>query len=191
MRRHAYGYIGEVLKLLEITGGRVIGRVWIKGIGKPFNGTAIYAASIQSIYTAFQDYLNRYEDRGVVIVDSRLKHLNTPVAHSIFTQKFKVGGDAYDRIVELPAFSHSDNHAGLQVADTIASAVVTPIAIQTYCVGHVTNVHVRPRYSDIKATFKNRCASLQHPFTGPNGKPQHGFVVSDGLAGRPSGLLFG
>ena len=32
----------------------------------------------------------------------------------------------------LPAFSHSDNHVGLQMIDAICSAIMTPIAVHTY-----------------------------------------------------------
>jgi len=190
LRRHALGYLGEVVGLVERVGGRLVGRVWIKGIGAPLNGNSVYNYSIQSIYADFQDFLVKHNDYGTVIVDSRLKHLNTAVAHSIFTQKFKVTGDAYNRVIELPAFSHSDNHAGLQVADTLSSAVMAPMAIHTYCVGHVTNVHVRPRYAAIKDRFKVRCQALQHRYNGANGHTRGGYIVSDALAKRPGGLMF-
>jgi len=190
VRRQASGYIGEILKLIEDCGGRLTGRVWIKGIGMPINGMAIYTYSLQSIFSDFQHYLQNRNDTGFVIMDSRLKHLNTPVAHSIFTQKFKQAGDAYPRILELPAFSHSDNHAGLQVCDAICSATVTPIAVETYCTGHVNNVHVRPRYSDVKTAFAARCAVLQYRYDHPIIGRRGGFIVSDGIAHRSGRLLF-
>jgi hypothetical protein len=66
----------------------------------------------------------RQDDLGFVIADSRMKRVNTQVSHSIFTQKFRTTGDTYDGIVEVPAFSHSDNHAGLELADAICSALL-------------------------------------------------------------------
>ena len=190
VRRHTFGYLGEILKLVAAHDGKLVGRVWVKGIGVPFNGTAVYTYSLQSIYRDFQNYLEKHDAAGVVILDARLKHLNTPVAHSIFTQKFKATGDAYDRIIELPAFSHSDNHAGLQIADTICSAVLTPMCIQTYCEGYVRNIHVRPGYSEVKRLFKDGCCELQHRYRTPGGPTRGGFVVSDALAARPGGHLF-
>jgi hypothetical protein len=190
MRRHAFGYMGEVMKLVEDCEARVVGRVWVKGIGQPLDGMAVYTYSIQSIYADFHDYLARTDDLGMVIVDSRLKHLNTQVAHSIFTQKFKSTGDRYDRIIELPAFSHSDNHAGLQVADMMCSAFMTPIAIHTYCAGHIQSVHVRPGYGEIKTRFADRCRKLQHRYQEADGKTRGGYVVSDGIAKRVGGRLF-
>lgn len=190
VRRHRLTFMEDVFDLLEMCDTKITGRVWVKGIGAPLNGTSVYTFSLQSIYADFQDYLTRSQDVGFVIVDSRLKHLNTPVAHSIFTQKFKSGGDAYDRIIELPAFSHSDNHAGLQMADMVCSAFMTPIVVQTYCVGHVQSVHVRPRYADLKAAFSPRIRAMQHRYKEASGKDRGGFIVSDGIAGRPGGLMF-
>ena len=170
VRRHALGFLTEILDLCDACDAKLVGRVWVKGIGSPLNGTSVYTFSLQSIYTDFQNYLGRENDVGFVIVDSRLKHLNTQVAHSIFTQKFKGTGDAYDRIIEMPAFSHSDNHAGIQVADALCSAVITPIVTYTYCSGHVTSVHVRPGYSRIKASFADRLRKLQHRYTEASGR---------------------
>lgn len=190
VRRAAVGFMTELLKLCETSDAKLIGRVWVKSIGAPIDGTAIYTFSLQSIYTDFQNYLARENDVGIVVVDSRLKHLNTPVAHSIFTQKFKGTGDSYDRIIELPGFSHSDNHAGLQIVDFICSAIMTPIAVETYCRGHVVSVHVRPGYADLKATFSAQCRKLQYRYAEASGRMRGGFVVSDGISGAPGGAMF-
>jgi hypothetical protein len=132
----------------------------------------------------------RQNDLGIVIVDSRVKRLNTQVAHSIFTQKFKSSGDLYDRIVELPTFAHSDNHAGLQIADHLCSAIITPIAIQTYCVGHVNNVHVRADYADIKTQYKDRIRAMQHRYQEANGRWRGGLTVSDAISQIGGSALF-
>lgn len=190
VRRHRMLFMGEILKLCEATGAKIVGRIWVKGIGAPINSTAIYSHSIQAIYTDFQNYLSQQNDIGFVIADGRAKHLNTTVAHSIFTQKFKGTGDAYDRIVELPAFSHSDNHAGLQIADALVSAIITPMVVNTYCEGHVTSVHVRPGYSDIKAKFAGQLRKLQHRYTEASGRDRGGLIVADAIGQRPGGLLF-
>jgi hypothetical protein len=189
-RRAALTYLSELMKLCKDCDAKIAGRVWVKGIGMPLNGMSVYTYSIQSIYADFQQYLTAQNDVGVVIVDSRLKHLNVPVAHSVFTQKFKSTGDTYDRIIELPAFSHSDNHAGLQVADTLCSAIVTPIAIFTYCTGHIQSVYVRPGYQGIKAQFAADCRALQHRYTLASGQSRGGLVVSDSLGHQVGGLMW-
>lgn len=190
VRRAAFGYLGEVMRLCKECDAQIAGRVWVKGIAQPVNGMSIYTYSIQSIYAAFQHYLTAKKDVGVVIVDSRLKHLNVPVAHSIFTQKFKGTGDTYDRIIELPAFSHSDNHAGLQVVDTLVSAIITPISVFTYCTGHVQSVHVRPGYEEVKRQFADDLRSLQYRFTEASGNVRGGLTVSDALGSKAGGMMF-
>ena len=70
---------------------------------------------------------------------SRNNGKNLRVSHSIFTQKFGAV-PKYERLVELPTFGHSDNHAGLQLCDIVCSALLNPIACFAYCAGHVNNV---------------------------------------------------
>lgn len=190
IRRHRMLFLDKVLSILERSDAKILGRVWVKGIGNPLNGTSIYTFSLQSIYTDFQNYLTKEDDVGFVIADARVKHLNTVVAHSIFTQKFKGTGDSYDRIIELPAFSHSDNHAGLQLADLVCSALMTPIAVTTYCANHINSVHVRPGYAEMKTAFAKRCCMLQHRYQEASGRSRGGFVVSDQIGQRPGGLMF-
>ena len=189
-RRHSLTFLNEILALCEACQAKMVGRVWIKKIAAPINGTSIYTFSMQSIYSDFQNYLAKHNDVGFVVVDSRVKHLNSQVAHSIFTQKFRGVGDVYDRIIELPAFSHSDNHAGLQIIDLLCSAIVTPMAIHTYCVGHVDSLHVRPGYERIKSQFAARTSALQHRYSEASGRMRGGFVVSDQLGGRSGGVMF-
>jgi Protein of unknown function (DUF3800) len=127
---------------------------------------------------------------GVMIADSRVKQLNSQVAHSIFTQKFKGGGDLYDRLIELPAFGHSDNHAGLQIADFLCSGIITPMAVDTYCSGHLTGVHIRPEYANVKSRYASRVRNMQHRYQQKNGQWQGGLVVSDPLGHKGGHLLF-
>ena len=188
--RHSFGVLDYTMTILNDANAQIVGRVWVKEIGAPMKGVPVYTSSVQSIYSDFQRYLADHNDYGFVVADSRLQHLNTQVAHSIFTQKFKGTGDAYDRIVELPAFSHSDNHAGLQVADLIASAFVTPIAVNTYCEGVVSSVHVRSNYHVIKGRYKTWLKSKQFRYREASGRSRGGLVVSDGLTKRPGGDMF-
>lgn len=189
-RRHGIGYLKKILQLCEDCDIKLIGRVWVKPVGQPMNGVSVYTYSIQSIYQAFQKYLEENDDVGFVVLDSRLKHLNTQVAHSIFTQKFKGTGDIYDRIIELPAFSHSDNHAGLQLCDTICSSLIVPIAIHTYCEGYITGIHIKPGYKLIKDEFADTCRRLQFRYQEASKRTKGGFTISDGLGKRPGGHMF-
>ena len=188
-RRHAFGFLDGVVFLLEKYQVRLIGRVWIKGISQPFNGRAVYTSSIQSIYTSFECCLRETDDLGVVIADSRTARTNSQVSHSIFTQKFKVGGDDYGRIIDLPTFAHSQNHSGLQLADLVCSGIVTPMAINAYCQGHVRSVHVRPGYGQIKSRYAGRIKALQYRHLDA-GRWRGGLTVSDSISQQSGGLMF-
>ena len=135
---------------------RILGRIYIKGIAQPFNGVSVYTSLVQILATDFQQYLTTVNDQGLMIFDSRSKPTNCNVSHSVFTQKFKAAGDSCDRLLEMPLFGHSDNHAGIQCADLFCSALLFPMATFTYCLGRVNNVHVNLRYSLIRDRYGSR-----------------------------------
>ena len=58
-RTHALGFLDKVLELLENNNARICGRIWIKGIGTPNDGRALYTSSIQAICADFQHLLNQ------------------------------------------------------------------------------------------------------------------------------------
>ena len=70
----------------------------------------------------------RENEKGVIVLDSRNKVKNVPVAHSLFTWNFSTHGTAYRYMAELPLFGHSDNHAMLQLVDWVASGILAPMA---------------------------------------------------------------
>jgi hypothetical protein len=189
-RRHAFGFLDGVFQILRSSESLIHGRAWIKGIGKPIDGKAVYTFSIQSIYAVFQEYLRATNDLGVVVLDSRWQQVNKEVSHSIFTQKFRMSGDAFDRVIDLPAFAHSENHAGLQLADLLVSAILFPMATYTYCTGHVTNIHVQPKYSLIKERYRGPLKDLQFRYREASTRRRGGITVSDTLSQRPGGALF-
>lgn len=190
VRRHAFGFMDAQVSLLEEIDAKLVGRVWVKRPGDGFNGKSVYTFSIQSIYENFQRYLAYCDDVGIVIVDSRLKHLNSNVAHSIYTQKFKSSGDLYDRVFELPAFAHSDNHAGIQFADFIASALLWPISVEAYCKGHLESVHTRRDYRNLKARYAVRLKAMQFRYQEVNGRWRGGITVSDAIGQKSGAELF-
>jgi hypothetical protein len=164
--------------------------VWIKALGSPCDDRSIYTFSVQSICSDFQNLLEGVGDSGIVIADSRTPTTNAWVAHSIFTQKFKTAGDCYPRLLEMPTFGHSQNHAGIQIADLLCSALLFPMATRCYCYGHVQNVHVDRAFEVLVARYGNRLMSMQHRYEDDRGRRVGGFTVSDSLTRRPGGVLF-
>jgi hypothetical protein len=188
-RRHSIGYLSNFVGLLEKYNAKIFGRVWIKGIGAKVKGRAIYDFSIQDICRNFQNLLTTEDNYGFIVADSRTPFQNSSVSHSIFTQKFKSAGDSYSRVLEMPTFGHSENHVGLQLTDLLCSSLLCPIAIETYCKGHISSVHIHPRYADIKAKFADRLKALQYRYT-EIGKMKGGITVNDQLAHKGSALMF-
>jgi len=138
----------------------------------------------------FQHLLDTTDDHGLVICDHRTPALNRPVAHAIFTQKFKTGGDEFDRILEMPTFGDSQNHVGIQIADLLASALLFPMATAEYCVGHVSSVHVDASFKLLARRYGTRLRRLQYRYDDPQGRRRGGMTVDDRLGCKSGAGLF-
>lgn len=188
-RRGVNGFLDRVLRLLEQANCRLVARIYIKGPGGPFNGRAVYTSSVQALCTSFQHFLTVQDSRGFMVADSRTPALNSVVSHSIFTQKFKSTGDAYDRILEMPTFGHSENHIALQITDLLCSSILSPMATSTFCPGHITSVHVHARDEDIRKLYANRIKALCYRYN-DGLRPKGGLTVNDAIGQRQGGLMF-
>jgi hypothetical protein len=187
--RHAVGFIESVVRLVEKYHGRLYGRVWVKAPGHEFNGRSVYTFSLQYICHWFNHRLHADDSHGMIICDSRNKALNSIASHSVFTQKFQATGDAFPRIAEMPAFGHSENHAGVQIADLICSALLVPLAIEAYCRGRLSGTHMRD-YSVLRERFAARLEALQHRCANQNGKLCGGVTVDDKVGKKARALMF-
>lgn len=190
-RQHAFGFLDRIAGLLHRYEVKLVARIWIKGMGTPFQAIPVYTSSIQGICTYFNHYLVGQQDNGICIADSRNKFKNVNVSHSVFTQKFSPAAQSYRQILELPTFGHSDNHAGLQICDLVCSALLFPIACYAYCSGHVNNVHVQPDAASLRERYGQQLKSLQYRYLDAAvNRYQGGFVVSDAIQGRNGSLMF-
>lgn len=188
-RRHRLGYIDKVMDLLVQHQVQIVGRVWIKAIGASLDPRPSYTYAIQDIAHHFEHFLDAKNDVGVIVADSRMHNQNSEVSHSIFTQKHAQVGDKLPHILEAPAFGSSQNHAMLQLADTVASALLFPIAARVYCSHQWTGVHTNPRFEELRTRYSSRLSALQYRYQSGNGW-QGGVVVSDRLRQFPSSRLF-
>lgn len=189
-KRHAIGFLDHLVRLLQQYDVKLVARVWIKALGAPFEGRPVYTSSIQALYTYFDHWLSDRSDFGFCIADSRDYLKNVNVAHSVFTQKYQLTSATYGRILELPTFGHSENHAGIQICDIVCSALLYPIAAEAYCSGFIQNVHVQPGAAALRQRFGPALRGMQHRYQEPAGRWVGGVVVSDGLQGRNSSLMF-
>ena len=188
--RHATLFLSEIVDLALRANIKLCAKIFVKGIGQTLNSTAMYTTGCQSLFRSFDHFLATTDDIGFCIADSRTKGLNVPVAHSIFTQMFSSRQIQYPRIMELPTFGHSDNHVGVQLCDLLTSALIVPIAVHTYCTGHIANVHVQPGYTKIRAHFTGKLQQLLHRYQDSHLRWHGGLTVSDGIAQRPSSEMF-
>jgi hypothetical protein len=189
-RRQAHRFRDELLDLVETHGCRLVGRVWIKEAGKGMSPDPSYCYAVQDIARHFSQHLESHGRVGVLIADGRLHHTNLKVAHSIFTQKWRTGGDPYPALREVPLFAASDNHAGLQLADLVASTLVFPMAISAYCHPPSGHAHSSLQYKGVRVSFSTRVSSLQYRYRDETGRWRGGLVVSDRIGQRSGSQLF-
>jgi hypothetical protein len=186
-RHHHIGFLDQLLRMLVKYDCKIFGRVWIKALVVEMDGWSTYTFSTQAICTTFNHLLTSKNDSGIVICDSRAHPQNVRVSYSVFTQKYKALGDPYQRIAEMPAFGHSENHAGLQVCDLISSALVFPIAAYSYCTGYVSNVHVDAGFKELKTRYGQRLNELQYRYIQVGSAKRHGGLTVNDCLGKKSG----
>jgi hypothetical protein len=189
-RRQADRFRGGLLDLVEAHDCQVVGRVWIKTPGKGMNPDSSYCFSVQDICEHFSQSMAAAGEVGVLIADARNHLTNRLVAHSIFTQKWRTGGDPYPALREVPLFAASDNHAGLQIADLLASTLAFPMAASAYAPSKPGNAHSSSLYKDVRSSFGDRLRRLQYRYRDETGRWRGGLVVSDPIGNRTGALLF-
>jgi Protein of unknown function (DUF3800) len=189
-RRLVIGYLDRIVELLERSEARVIGRVWVKEPGLGLDPASSYNYAIQDLARHFTHLLFTQQEVGLILCDSRMHAKNRQVSHSVFTLKQRLIGDALPEIVESPVFGVSDNHAGLQIADIVAGALLLPMACRTYCAGCSASTHMDPRYDKLRERYARRLRALQYLYHDATGRSRGGIVVSDRRGGRPSRDLF-
>jgi len=115
---------------------------------------------------------------------------NRQVSHSVFTMKHRMNGDPLPQLVESPLFGVSDNHAGLQIADVVAGALLLPMACRTYCHGSRAQTHMDTRYDRLGERYARRLRAMQYLYHDATGRTRGGVVVCDRRSSRPSRDLF-
>jgi Protein of unknown function (DUF3800) len=178
-RRKAQRFRKELLKLVTAHDCRVLGRVWVKEPGKSMAPVASYCYAVRDIARHFSQYLQAGNAEGILIADQRTQAANIGVAQSVFTQKWKTGGDPYPFLREVPVLADSDNHAGLQMADLIVSTLVFPMAADAFCATRPGAPHSSPHYHEVRTEFGPALKSLQFRYRDETGRWRGGLVVSD------------
>lgn len=189
---HATGFLDKIIELVENHDAKLLGRVFVKGIGNTYSDRIVYSKSLQTICKNFERFLAAQIPcaKGLIIADSRRKAQNVINSHSIFTQIFQANGNCYPNLLEMPTYGHAKNHAPLQIADYLCSSIIVPMVSATYCAGIISNNHVHPYYQTIKARYASRIKSLQFRYIDSRNYYQGGLVVADDLTHRQGKYLF-
>ncbi len=190
-RKNALGTIDQTLKLLSEVDARLISRIWVLEEDVEIsNPVGMYAHALQFVCGAFHDGLAK-DERGMVLVDSQTHHHNHRLAHSLFTQRF-AKQPKYRQLVDMPVFGHSENHAGLQVADFLCSALLAPIACGAYCGRYSEwNTHAESGYLALREHFGQRLKDLTFTFK-PEGSTEEkpSVVTADPVTKRGARLMW-
>lgn len=190
-RRRALEFLERALDILERPPrARLVGRAWIKPVGGEFKGNEIYTCSAQAVAENFHRFLSAGGARGMIVCDSRRPWANIKVAHSVFTRKFRAAGDPLPRLLDSPVFADSQNHAGIQLADLLCSAIIAPLAAAVYCgEDGGGSAFAHPNYLLLRDRFGERLKRMQFRFRDAAGRWRGGLTISD-PGRRPGGLLF-
>ncbi|MCQ3812111.1 MAG: DUF3800 domain-containing protein [Acidimicrobiia bacterium] len=189
-RMHAQTVLDGVVSIAARHHCRLVGRIWVKKPGQGLDPASTYTFAVQDIARHFNHYLETRNSHGLVLCDSRNHRQDIRVAHSVFTLKHKVSGDEMPRILESPVFGRSDNHAGLQLADIIASGLLFPMAARAYCATQPTGHHTHPRLDLLRQRYAPPLKQIRYTYQDGTGKILGGVTVSDPHGKRPSSLLF-
>lgn len=189
-RQHAVGFLDSFVSLLEQYEARVVGRITVKALGSANDDMGIHSSALQFICGAFHSVLPP-DERGMVVVDSQTYWHNHQLAHSIFTQRFG-RSHRFAQLVDLPVFGHSDNHAGLQLADVLCSALLAPIACSVYASDLSDwNVHCAPDFLELRERYGQRLHGLTFRWFNPRSEiTTRSLVVADAINNAPTRLMW-
>lgn len=164
----AAAVIDGVLALLKANDAKIVAHIIEKSAVDGTAGEAIYQRAVVLVCKRLERRLAANDDFGAIVIDNRDPQRNALVAHSVYNEKFRAT-DNLPRIVEIPTFGQSENHAGIQIADLICSALLYAMT------GGEKNVIDR---------FGKRVERLQDDFLGIGDSSRDGVRIEDNR-GRP------
>jgi hypothetical protein len=81
-RRHAKGYLDRVMQILIRHNIRLVGRIWVKGVGQPLDPAGSYTYAIQDITKHFHAFLAANHRAGMVIAGCTIRTFKCPTRSS-------------------------------------------------------------------------------------------------------------
>jgi len=156
-----FEFLNELLRLLKSFEARIFAQVAAKPPGDKFDGRAVYAQAMSGIVRDFHRLLELEVAQGQVVADFREPKLNAAMSAPICEAKYQ-SADELPRLSGAPTFGHSQSHAGLQVADIIASALVYPEVSQRHAADLPEHPHLHQNDYLIARRFRSVSMTLRH-----------------------------
>lgn len=188
---HAIGFLDGVVGILENHQVRLLAKGLVKGLGVQNSDQGFYGAAIMHVCEHFQSFLvMNGSEHGQIIADSRKTAQNWRTSHTVFTQMFRIQGNSYPNLTEMPTFGYPHNHAMIQLADITCSAILFPMIVDAYC-ADLANAHVSPRYATVRGRYRDTIQTMQYRYQNGAHAWRGGVYVTDGTGqGRTASYLF-
>ncbi len=181
--------LDEVFELLDHYRVRLIGRVWIIDPAKSFNHTATYSYAVQDCSRHFDHFLDENNSRGMLMCEARNTALDSQATHSVFTQMLKTTGNSMPRLMEAPVLGRAENYAGLQLSETLASAVLLPVAARVFGAAEASGIGDTEQLDLLRARYAHRLRNMEYWYIDHDHRRRGGLIVHDTWSQLPSRLL--
>jgi len=155
----AHRFLDEMLGLLQRFDAQVFAQVAPKPVGAPFDGKAVYASMLFRLARSFHGLLEHRCAEGFMVGDFREPRLNSLMTQAVARSKFG-DRDALPRLLDVPVFGHSESHAGLQVADWLASALIFPMVSHRHAGELKQSAHLHSHDGRLARRYRKRLRAL-------------------------------
>jgi hypothetical protein len=158
----AHVLLNDLLRLLKQFDAHLFAHIAPKPPGEKFDGRSIYAAAMEYLARDFHRLLELQCADGLIVADFREPQLNALMTRPIAQAKY-LSRDELPHLIGVPSFGHSESHAGLQVADLLASALLFPAVSTRHARSLPEHPHLHPHDAQIAHRFRQRLLALQAP----------------------------
>lgn len=142
---------------------RVFAQVAPKPLGGAFDGKAVYATAMYRLACEFHGLFEHRCTSGSML--ARQATLDAHMARPIYQAKFGEN-DALPRLTDVPMFGSSENHAGIQVADWLASALMFAELSRQHSTVLPEHAHLHKNDAQIAARYRKRLRKVAAPSIG-------------------------
>jgi hypothetical protein len=187
-RASAFKYLQGVLDALDRRGAKLVGAVFVKDVDHRLDEAGFYASAVRAFARDLHHRLEAERDRGLMVLDRRSHYKDVQNVDAVLADKYPAisrGGRLRDDLhrLSLPPLAASSQHVmGLQLADTLASALIFPMACMAYRRTWIANPHVDLGHLDVLNTFASRVRQLEYRYRVTEGRSRRlrrgGIVVT-------------